>query len=55
MPFVRINAFSHDKIREEIEARRKKGECPRPTFESVVFEMVTDRQEKLDKGKKSKK
>lgn len=53
--FVRVTKFSHEKIAEEINARRRKGECPRPTFESVIQEMVTDRQAKLAREKKNKK
>jgi CxxC motif-containing protein (DUF1111 family) len=51
MPLIRITQDCHDHLEKEIKARRQKGEVPRPTYESVVQELVLDRQKKTA-GKK---
>ena len=40
---MKISSFSHSTISVEIKQRKNAGETPRPTFESLVDEMVSER------------
>ena len=51
MPLIKITKYAHEKIYDEMQARKAAGEIPRPTFESVVHEMVVDREKKRAKKK----
>jgi hypothetical protein len=46
---IRITLKSHELIAGEIKQRRESGEVPKPTFESIVQEMTTERQKKQTK------
>jgi hypothetical protein len=55
MPLVRVSKFTHAFLTSEIDRRRKAGELPKPTYESIIQEMTCDRSDKRARDKKEKK